>query len=192
MRCSRLWCNSKIVGPIWYSSKRAPKYPQEHWIPGQICPRRRVRVIMTSFKERLNLLRPSSGNGRKPLPWITLGPIKRDGMERHPHHFLIVKYCFLTAINQGCLHYAKAFGEASVESNRGPLLRLIHCFVCGCKAFSIWPAFLSASKLPLWHAKMRGCGINTVKLPRATGVEVIWEKDHFFFGLNRHFFGGKN
>ncbi|GKZ63262.1 hypothetical protein AnigIFM49718_011332 [Aspergillus niger] len=49
---------------------------------------------MTSFEERVNLLRQSSENGRKPLPRVTLGAINRDGS----------------------LHYAKAFGEESIES----------------------------------------------------------------------------
>ncbi|GKZ93432.1 hypothetical protein AnigIFM59636_006504 [Aspergillus niger] len=49
---------------------------------------------MTSFEEKVNLLRQSSENGRKPLPRVTLGAINRDGS----------------------LHYAKAFGEESIES----------------------------------------------------------------------------
>ncbi|KAL4986246.1 beta-lactamase/transpeptidase-like protein [Aspergillus falconensis] len=60
---------------------------------------------MTSFEERVNFLRLSSENGKKPLPRVTLGAINRDAT-----------YCLLIPINQGSLHYAKAFGEASVES----------------------------------------------------------------------------
>ncbi|KAL4757882.1 serine hydrolase domain-containing protein [Aspergillus foveolatus] len=60
---------------------------------------------MTSFEERVNFLRLSSENGRKPLPRVTLGAVNRD-----------VTDCLLTPIFQGSLQYAKAFGEASVES----------------------------------------------------------------------------
>ncbi|GFF71785.1 acyltransferase LovD [Aspergillus lentulus] len=49
---------------------------------------------MTYFEERVNFLRLSSENGKKPLPLVTLGAVNRDGS----------------------LRYAKAFGEASVES----------------------------------------------------------------------------
>ncbi|KAI9932600.1 hypothetical protein ASPWEDRAFT_55661 [Aspergillus wentii DTO 134E9] len=49
---------------------------------------------MASFEEKVNLLRQSSENGRKPLPRITLGAVNRDGS----------------------LHYAKAFGGESVDS----------------------------------------------------------------------------
>ncbi|RAK89405.1 beta-lactamase/transpeptidase-like protein [Aspergillus costaricaensis CBS 115574] len=49
---------------------------------------------MTSFEEKVNLLRQSSENGRKPLPRMTLGAINSDGS----------------------LHYAKTFGESSLDS----------------------------------------------------------------------------
>ncbi|PYH67999.1 serine hydrolase domain-containing protein [Aspergillus vadensis CBS 113365] len=49
---------------------------------------------MTSFEDKVNLLRQSSENGRKPLPRITLGAINSDAS----------------------LHYAKAFGENSSDS----------------------------------------------------------------------------
>ncbi|OOO06496.1 beta-lactamase [Aspergillus oryzae] len=49
---------------------------------------------MANFEERVNLLRLSFENGKKPLPRVTLGAVNKDGS----------------------LHYAKAFGEASVES----------------------------------------------------------------------------
>jgi CubicO group peptidase (beta-lactamase class C family) len=71
---------------------------------------------MTYFEERVNFLRLSSENGKKPLPRVTLGAVNRDGIERHPALFSNSKYCLLTLINTGSLHYAKAFGEASVES----------------------------------------------------------------------------
>jgi hypothetical protein len=35
--------------------------------------------MMTSFDERVNLLRQSSENGRKPLPRVALGAVNRDG-----------------------------------------------------------------------------------------------------------------
>ncbi|KAL2849416.1 beta-lactamase/transpeptidase-like protein [Aspergillus pseudodeflectus] len=50
--------------------------------------------MTTSFEERVNLLRQSSENGRKPLPRVTLGAINRDGS----------------------FQYAKAFGEESADS----------------------------------------------------------------------------
>ncbi|GMF82004.1 unnamed protein product [Aspergillus oryzae] len=71
---------------------------------------------MANFEERVNLLRLSFENGKKPLPRVTLGAVNKDGIERHPTLFSDSKYCLLTLINPGSLHYAKAFGEASVES----------------------------------------------------------------------------
>ena len=44
---------------------------------------------MTSFEERVNFLRLSSENGKKPLPRVTLGAVNRDGMERQPTLFPI-------------------------------------------------------------------------------------------------------
>ncbi|KAI9034956.1 serine hydrolase domain-containing protein [Aspergillus affinis] len=58
---------------------------------------------MTSFEERVNFLRLSSENGKKPLPRVTLGAVNRDGS----------------------LHYAKAFGEASVESTDTDAVHLV-------------------------------------------------------------------
>ncbi|KAK9592074.1 hypothetical protein V6Z92_005108 [Aspergillus fumigatus] len=49
---------------------------------------------MTTFDEREDFLRLAFENGKKPLPRVTLGAVSRDGS----------------------LHYAMAFGEASVES----------------------------------------------------------------------------
>ncbi|RMZ41248.1 hypothetical protein AFCA_004485 [Aspergillus flavus] len=60
---------------------------------------------MANFEERVNLLRLSFENGKKPLPRVTLGAVNKDGIERHP-----------TLFSDSSLHYAKAFGEASVES----------------------------------------------------------------------------
>lgn len=71
---------------------------------------------MANFEERVNFLRLSSENGKKPLPRVTLGAVNRDGIERHPALFSDSKYCLLTLIDPGSFHYAKAFGEASVES----------------------------------------------------------------------------
>ncbi|CEN60518.1 Putative Beta-lactamase class C and other penicillin binding protein [Aspergillus calidoustus] len=50
--------------------------------------------MMTSFEERVNLLRQSSENGRKPLPRVTLGAVNRDAS----------------------LQYTKAFGDESADS----------------------------------------------------------------------------
>lgn len=71
---------------------------------------------MTCFEERVNFLRLSSGNGKKPLPRVTLGAVNRDGIEQHPTLSPTVMYCLLTRINVGSLRYAKAFGEESIES----------------------------------------------------------------------------
>lgn len=43
--------------------------------------------MMTSFEKRVNFLRLSSENGKKPLPGVTLGAVNRNGIERHPTLF---------------------------------------------------------------------------------------------------------
>jgi hypothetical protein len=58
---------------------------------------------MTYFDERVNFLRLSSENGKKPLPRVTLGAVNRDGIEGHPTRFPYSNVLFANTNQSGSL-----------------------------------------------------------------------------------------